>query len=246
MKALFRLFSIVFFSQVLSSELGFSAPEEKVRLTVFLRHDQTKNLFEIQERQKANGFFEKFPPAGTAVVDWVVAMGIGQIVILDAPAAKVSDVEATLREVTRDAFSYEVFRSEDRLPELKGKLKNRTERDLAVSPLQPGQFLLSVVLEPNAGVSEKEVAGIAASQKLYENFPAQMSEIVSWARLADRKEVVILALPAEALRPTNVSLERHGWKAFKTAFHPSYDFYPIARDALKLKNLERSRRSPPK
>src|SRR5262249_11926844 len=51
-----------------------------ILLTVFLRHDQSKTLGEINERLKLNGYFQKFPPAGIDVVSWYVMMGIGQVV----------------------------------------------------------------------------------------------------------------------------------------------------------------------
>ena len=49
-------------------------------LTVLLRHDQSKNLDEIQARMKAMDWWERFPGEGVEIVSWTVAMGLGQIV----------------------------------------------------------------------------------------------------------------------------------------------------------------------
>jgi len=68
-------------------------------LTVFLRHDQSNNLDDFQERLKAAEWWERFPPAGVRVVSWTVAMGFGQIVL---PAVNV--------ELERSAWG--VFRTE--------------------------------------------------------------------------------------------------------------------------------------
>ena len=50
---------------------------DAILLTVFLKHDQSKNLTEIQQLQEEQGFWKAFPPEGTTVVSWYVMMGIG-------------------------------------------------------------------------------------------------------------------------------------------------------------------------
>ena len=53
-----------------------------ILLTVFLKHDQSKTLGEINEQLFRNGYYDKFPPDGIEVVSWYVVMGIGQVVTL--------------------------------------------------------------------------------------------------------------------------------------------------------------------
>jgi hypothetical protein len=56
-----------------------SNPQQKgmMMLTIFLKHDQSKTLDEINQHLKQTGFTEKFPPADAEVVSWYVMMGIG-------------------------------------------------------------------------------------------------------------------------------------------------------------------------
>ncbi len=54
--------------------------QDTILLTIFLRHDQSKTLAEINEHLDKTGFWKKFPPEGTEVVSWYVMMGIGQVV----------------------------------------------------------------------------------------------------------------------------------------------------------------------
>src|SRR3954471_22277886 len=61
-------------------------------LTVFLRHDQTKNVNEINEIVGKAGFRDKFPPPGIEVVSWYVMMGLGQVVTLRVPPARLREV----------------------------------------------------------------------------------------------------------------------------------------------------------
>ena len=44
-------------------------------LTIFLRHDETKTLPEINERLRQNGWYRSFPPSGVEIVSWYVMMG---------------------------------------------------------------------------------------------------------------------------------------------------------------------------
>ena len=61
--------------------------DDEILLTVMLKHQQDKNLAEINAKLDDAGFWKKFPPEGVEVVGWYVMMGIGQVVILKLPAA---------------------------------------------------------------------------------------------------------------------------------------------------------------
>ncbi len=47
-------------------------------LTILLKHRQSMNLAEINQKLEQTGFWKKFPPEGVEVVSWYVMMGIGQ------------------------------------------------------------------------------------------------------------------------------------------------------------------------
>ena len=61
-------------------------------LTIFLRHDQTKTVDEINQHLKQTGWFAEFPPPDVEVVSWYVLMGIGQVVTLRFPAERLRDI----------------------------------------------------------------------------------------------------------------------------------------------------------
>jgi len=63
------------------------AAPETMLLTIVLKHDQSKNLADIQAQMKQVDWWERFPIEGSRVVSWTVAMGLGQIV--DAGTAAV-------------------------------------------------------------------------------------------------------------------------------------------------------------
>ncbi|AHF91015.1 hypothetical protein OPIT5_13145 [Opitutaceae bacterium TAV5] len=105
-------------------------PSDAILLTIFLKHDQGKNLAEIQQIQREQGFFKTFPPAGTKIVTWHVVMGIGQVVTLEVPAAKLREVNVALEKTAWKAFRTEYYPTYDLYPVIKDQLANaeKTER----------------------------------------------------------------------------------------------------------------------
>jgi hypothetical protein len=82
-------------------------------LTIFLRHDQSKTLDQINEQLKGNGYFNKFPPEGIEVVSWYVMMGIGQVVTLRVPAERLREVNRAIEESAWGAYRTEFYPTYD-------------------------------------------------------------------------------------------------------------------------------------
>ena len=101
---------------------------DSILLTVFLKHDQSKNLTEIQQLQEEQGFWKTFPPEGTTVVSWYVMMGIGQVVTLEVPASKLREVNVALEKTAWKAFRTEFYPTYDLYPFIKDKLGNSAKK----------------------------------------------------------------------------------------------------------------------
>ena len=120
-----KLFLSVLVVQLLLSVRSHSAQApDSILLTIFLKHDQSLNLTEIQKLQEEQGFWKAFPPEGTTVVSWYVMMGIGQVVTLEVPASKLRDVNVTLEKTAWKAFRTEFYPTYDLYPVIKDKLAN--------------------------------------------------------------------------------------------------------------------------
>lgn len=83
--------------------------DNAVLLTVFLRHDQSRPLSELNAQLAKQGFYKAFPPPGIEVVDWHVVMGIGQIVILRLPASRIREVNRVLEDSAWGAYRTEFY-----------------------------------------------------------------------------------------------------------------------------------------
>ncbi|WP_420106487.1 hypothetical protein [Herbaspirillum huttiense] len=85
-------------------------------LTIVLKHDQSMNLDQIQAHMKAMDWWERFPVAGTHLVSWTVAMGLGQIVTLALPPALLPQVNVELERSAWGVFRTECYPTYDFVP----------------------------------------------------------------------------------------------------------------------------------
>ena len=82
-------------------------------MTVFLKHDQSKTLDEINEQLRRNGYFDKFPPEGVEIDSWYVVMGIGQIVTLRFAPERLREVNRILDQTAWGGYRTEFFPAYD-------------------------------------------------------------------------------------------------------------------------------------
>ena len=92
--------------------------EGEILLTVFLKHQQDKNLGEINAKLEGTGFWKEFPPEGIEVVSWYVMMGIGQVATLRVPGHRLRDVNLAIEKCAWGAFETEFYPTYDFRPVL--------------------------------------------------------------------------------------------------------------------------------
>jgi hypothetical protein len=82
-------------------------------LTIFLKHDQSKTLDQINTQLRQQGFYKAFPPPGVEVVSWYVMMGIGQVVTLRVPAERLRDVNRAVEQTAWGGYRTEFYPTYD-------------------------------------------------------------------------------------------------------------------------------------
>src|ERR1044071_7994611 len=95
-----------------------AAAEQKdaILLTIFLRHDESKALDEINDHLRKTGRYDKFPPEGVEVVSWYVMMGIGQVVTLRMPPDKLGEVNRVIEQNAWGSYRTEFYPTYDYKP----------------------------------------------------------------------------------------------------------------------------------
>ncbi len=97
-----------------------SQTEGEMLLTIFLTHDQTKSLSEINAGLDERGFWKAFPPDVVSVESWYVMMGIGQVVTLRLPAHRLREVNLAIERCAWGSFSTEFHPTYDFRPVWEG------------------------------------------------------------------------------------------------------------------------------
>ena len=87
--------------------------DNAIMLTVFLKHDQSRPLSELNAQLERQGYYKAFPPAGIEVVSWYVMMGVGQVVTLRLPASRLREVNRLFENMAWGAYRTEFYPTYD-------------------------------------------------------------------------------------------------------------------------------------
>jgi hypothetical protein len=98
------------------AENAAPTPDNAILLTIFLKHDQTRPLSELNAQLERQGFYKAFPPAGIEVVSWYVMMGIGQVVTLRLPASRLREVNRIFETTAWGSYRTEFYPTYDYKP----------------------------------------------------------------------------------------------------------------------------------
>lgn len=90
-----------------------ATPDNAILLTIFLRHDQSRPLADLNAQLAKQGFYKAFPPQGVEVVSWYVQMGIGQVITVRLPASRLREVNRVLEDTAWGAYRTEFYPTYD-------------------------------------------------------------------------------------------------------------------------------------
>jgi hypothetical protein len=90
-----------------------ATPDNAMLLTVFLKHDQSRPLSELNAQLAKQEFYKKFPPEGIEVVSWYVVMGIGQVMTLRFPATRLREINRVLEDTAWGPYRTEFYPTYD-------------------------------------------------------------------------------------------------------------------------------------
>src|SRR5580704_17547404 len=100
-------------AQTAPSAAATPTPDNAVMVTIFLKHDQSRPLGELNAQLDKQGFYKAFPPDGVEVVSWYVMMGIGQVVTLRLPASRLREVNRIIETSAWGAYHTEFYPTYD-------------------------------------------------------------------------------------------------------------------------------------
>ena len=98
------------------AENAAATADNAVMLTIFLKHDQSRPLSELNAQLEKQGYYKAFPPPGIEVVSWYVMMGIGQVVTLRLPASRLREVNRIFENTAWGSYRTEFYPTYDYKP----------------------------------------------------------------------------------------------------------------------------------
>ena len=100
-------------AQTTPAENAAPTPDNAVMITIFLKHDQSRPVDELNAQLEKQGYYKAFPPAGVEVVSWYVMMGVGQVVTLRLPASRLREVNRIFETTAWGAYHTEFYPTYD-------------------------------------------------------------------------------------------------------------------------------------
>ena len=98
------------------AENATATADNAMLLTIFMKHDQSRPLGELNAQLERQGFYKAFPPAGVEVLSWYVVMGIGQVVTLRLPASRLREVNRIFETTAWGSYRTEFYPTYDYKP----------------------------------------------------------------------------------------------------------------------------------
>jgi hypothetical protein len=94
-------------------------------------------------------------------------------------------------------------------------------------------LIVTVILKHQQDKNLLEIRRKLEANGFWDVFPPREARVLSWQLAINMGHVIVLKIPANAVRTLNLALENGAWGAFDTEVHLSYDYYAIYKDYIE-------------
>ena len=106
---------------------------------------------------------------------------------------------------------------------------SRAQTDTLSTPSD--SIMITIMMKHHQDKNIEELREIRNKNGFLEKFPPASARVINWYVMMGIGQVVTLKLPASELRNLNIAVEQSVWGAFSTEFYPTYDLYPVIKEA---------------
>ena len=96
-------------SQIVLAAEDVTIDTDKILITVVLKHQQDKNLTELQKKMDENRFWQSFPPEDMEIVSWYVAMGLGQVITVKIKPQDLRKLNLAMEKAAWGIFTTDIY-----------------------------------------------------------------------------------------------------------------------------------------
>jgi hypothetical protein len=101
-------FALCSFQTTIAAE-DVSIDSDKILITIVLKHQQDKNLSELQKKMEEGRFWQSFPPEGMEIESWYVAMGLGQVITVKIEPKDLRKLNLAIEKSAWGAFTTDIY-----------------------------------------------------------------------------------------------------------------------------------------
>ena len=101
----YALFSV----QTVTAQEEPTIDTDKILITVVLKHQQDKNLTELQKKMDESQFWQSFPPEGMEIESWYIAMGLGQVITVKIHPRDLRKLNLAIEKSAWGAFTTDIY-----------------------------------------------------------------------------------------------------------------------------------------
>lgn len=104
---LLAMFCMLNVSQVHADEQEIEG--DKILITIVLKHQQSRNLTELQEKMDTQQFWQSFPPEFAEIDSWYVVMGLGQVITLNIHPKDLRKLNLVIEKAAWGMFDTNIY-----------------------------------------------------------------------------------------------------------------------------------------
>lgn len=102
--------------------------------------------------------------------------------------------------------------------------------------------MVTVILKHQQDKNLTEIRRKLESQGFWDMFPPQEARIISWTLTMGLGHVIVLQIPAGAVRKLNLAIEHGAWGAYESEIYLSYDYMNVWQDYVRRRMEAKSDR----
>ncbi len=114
---------------------------------------------------------------------------------------------------------------------------------LPASAEETDSVAVTIILKHQQDKNLTELRRILESQGFWDVFPPVDARVVSWTVAIGLGHIVVLKIPAGAVRRLHLGLQNGAWGAFNTEIYMTYDYQPIWEKYLEQRADAREERN---
>ncbi|MCB0531897.1 MAG: hypothetical protein KDD14_06825 [Saprospiraceae bacterium] len=102
--------------------------------------------------------------------------------------------------------------------------------------------MVTLILKHQQDKNLQEIRRVLEAQGFWDMFPPEDARIISWTIAMGLGHVIVLQVPANAIRRLNLAIENGAWGAYDSEFYLSYDYKEIWEDYIEKREEARADR----